>query len=95
MALDTKAKRASVPGVGRPWYRTKQPASNSQAWRIASGNAYGGNSLGTIIRDTGCIVATAVYQGGSVKGSMYHGGPKVKDVYQGGSVEQQGGCEDV
>jgi len=43
---------------------------------------------------TGCIVATGVYQGGSVKGSMYHGGPKAKEVYQGGSVEQQGGCAD-
>lgn len=48
----------------------------------------------TVIRDTGCIVATGVYQGGAVKGSIYHGGPKAKDVYQGGSVEQQGGCAD-
>jgi len=45
MALDSKAKRASIPGVGRPWYRTKQPAANSVAWRIASGNAYGGNAI--------------------------------------------------
>lgn len=46
MALDTPEKRANVPGVGRPWYRTKSPqVSLDEQWRIASGNAYGGNAL--------------------------------------------------
>ena len=46
MAIDTKEKRASVLGVGRPWMRDKFPvATLTEAWRIASGNAYGGNSI--------------------------------------------------
>ena len=53
MALDSKAKRASIPGVGRPWYRTKQPAANSVAWRIASGNAYGGNAIAAATTSVG------------------------------------------
>lgn len=40
MALDSKEKRAAVPGVGRPWYRTKLPGTVDAAWRVASGNAY-------------------------------------------------------
>ena len=46
MALDTKEKRANVIGVGRPWMRDKLPvATPDEQWRIASGNAYGGNAL--------------------------------------------------
>ena len=46
MAIDTKEKRANVLGVGRPWMRDKFPvASPDEQWRIASGNAYGGNAL--------------------------------------------------
>ena len=46
MALDTKEKRANVIGVGRPWMRDKFPvATPDEQWRIASGNAYGGNAL--------------------------------------------------
>ena len=46
MALDTKEKRAAVFGVGRPWMRDKFPvATPDEEWRIASGNAYGGNAL--------------------------------------------------
>ena len=46
MALDSRTKRASVLGVGRPWMRTKEPdATKGEDWRIASGNAYGGNAL--------------------------------------------------
>jgi len=46
MAIDTKEKRANVIGVGRPWLRDKFPqAAKDEQWRIASGNAYGGNAL--------------------------------------------------
>jgi len=47
MAIDSKEKRAAVLGVGRPWMRDKLPvATPDEEWRIASGNAYGGNALG-------------------------------------------------
>lgn len=47
MAIDTKEKRAAIFGVGRPWMRDKLPiATPDEEWRIASGNAYGGNALG-------------------------------------------------
>ena len=45
MALDSLEKRASVPGVGSPWYRTKLPGTVDEAWRLASGNVYAGNAL--------------------------------------------------
>ena len=46
MAIDTKEKRANVPGVGRPWMRDKFPvATPDEQWRMASGLAYGGNAL--------------------------------------------------
>lgn len=49
MALDSKEKRMAVVGVGRPWMRTKLPGTNDQEWRIASGNAYGGNPISIVI----------------------------------------------
>lgn len=45
MALDTQEKRMAAVGVGRPWLRSKLPGSNDQEWRIASGNAWGGNAI--------------------------------------------------
>ena len=48
MALDSREKRASVPGVGRPWYRTKLPGTVDEAWRMASGNVYAGNALSAV-----------------------------------------------
>ncbi len=45
MALDTQAKRMNAVGVGRPWLRSKFPGVKDQAWRVASGNAYGGNEI--------------------------------------------------
>lgn len=46
MALDSLEKRRNVPGVGRPWMRVKHPvATPDEQWRMASGNAYGGNAL--------------------------------------------------
>ena len=48
MAIDSKEKRAAVLGVARPWMRDKFPvATPNEGWRISSGNAYGGNALGT------------------------------------------------
>ncbi len=50
MAIDTKEKRASVIGVGRPYLRDKFPiAAPDQEWRVSSGLAYGGNALASII----------------------------------------------
>ena len=52
MAIDTRAKRASALGVGRPWMRGKNPdATKGQEWRITTGNAYGGNALSSAIGD--------------------------------------------
>ena len=45
MALDTREKRAAALGVGRPWMRDKLPGAVDEEWRIATGNAYGGNAL--------------------------------------------------
>jgi len=46
MALDTAAKRSSVPGVGRPWMRGITPdATKSEAWRHSVGNTYAGFSF--------------------------------------------------
>ena len=46
MAMDTRTKRASALGVGRPWYRTKNPnAAKPESWRQATGNFYAGNAL--------------------------------------------------
>jgi hypothetical protein len=45
MAVDTKEKRMNAAAVGRPWMRSKLPGANDQAWRIASGNGYGGNEI--------------------------------------------------
>ena len=45
MAVDTQEKRMNAVGVGRPWMRSKLPGVNDQAWRIASGNGYGGNAV--------------------------------------------------
>ena len=42
MAIDTKEKRASVIGVGRPYLRDKFPvASPTRRWRASTGLAYG------------------------------------------------------
>lgn len=50
MAIDTKEKRATVLGVGRPWMRDKFPvATPDEEWRISSGNAYGGNALTPVV----------------------------------------------
>ncbi len=57
MALDTREKRASVLGVGRPWYRTKLPGANDAAWRAASGNAYAGVSISAAVPGADDIAA--------------------------------------
>lgn len=45
MALDTQEKRMNVMGVGRPWMRVHFSGTIDEQWRIAVGNAYGGNAL--------------------------------------------------
>ncbi len=44
--INTREKRASVLGVGRPWMRNKEPSTDKdQEWRMATANTYGGNPL--------------------------------------------------
>ena len=46
MALDTKTKRWSAVGVGRPWMRSTFPTDiPTEGWRLSVGNAYAGNAL--------------------------------------------------
>ncbi len=45
MAIDTQQKRMSAAGCGRPYMRAHFPGTINQAWRIAAGNAYSGNTL--------------------------------------------------
>ncbi len=62
MALDTKEKRASVIGVGRPWMRDKFPiATPDEQWRATSGLTYGGNAL---TPGAGRIMSSAAGAGG-------------------------------
>ena len=61
MAIDTKEKRANIPGVGRPWMRDKFPvATPDEQWRIASGLTYGGNALSATVPavETGAVDGT-------------------------------------
>jgi len=52
MALDTREKRASVPGVARPWMRGIYPnATKGQAWREAVGNSYARHVVKQIAAD--------------------------------------------
>jgi len=53
MALDTQEKRMNMVGVARPYLRSKLPGDKDQQWRVASGNAYGGNAvaLPSVARD--------------------------------------------
>ena len=62
MALDSLEKRRNVPGVGRPWMRVKHPvATPDEQWRMASGNAYGGNAL---TPGVGRVVSSLAASGG-------------------------------
>ena len=64
MALDTEEKRKAVPGVGRPFLRAKLPvAAKDEAWRLASGNAYGGNALTPIVGFVSGSVRTNIGSG--------------------------------
>jgi hypothetical protein len=83
MSIDTREKRASVPGVGRPWMRDKLPGTADAAWRRASGNAYSGNAIaGTLSVQMLCVSAEQVYQSGL----------KTEEVYQSGLTAEQAGC---
>jgi len=63
MAIDTREKRASVLGVGRPWMNTKEPGAVDQLWRHASGMSYAGTVLSP---GTGRSVVRLVGDGGLV-----------------------------
>lgn len=68
MALDSKEKRASVIGVGRPWMRDKFPvATPDEQWRATSGLTYGGNAL---TPGVGRVMSSLAGAGGLVS----HGG---------------------
>jgi len=45
MAIDTREKRMSVPGVGRPWMRSHHTETIDEQWRLGIGNIYNGNSI--------------------------------------------------
>ncbi|MCZ6898275.1 MAG: hypothetical protein O7D95_06185 [Betaproteobacteria bacterium] len=45
MAIDSREKRQSVPGVGRPYMRSHQTATIDEQWRLGVGNVYNGNAL--------------------------------------------------
>lgn len=73
MAIDSREKRAAITGVGRPYMRDKLPvAAKDQEWRIASGNAYGGNALSPAV-------------GGRIMGSLI--GPSGLVGYGGGLIQ--------
>ena len=83
MAIDTREKRASVPGVGRPWSRGQQPGAIVAAWRLASGNAYSGNAVaGALPVKMLCVTAEQVYQSGL----------QSEQVYESGLTAEQAGC---
>ena len=64
MALDSKEKRANAARVGRPWMRAKYAVgATTEASRIASSNAYGGNAL-TPSAPSGRIMSSLVLCGG-------------------------------
>lgn len=81
MAIDTVNKRASIPGVGRPWMRSKWPDANKdQAWRAAVGNAWAGAVILTVapVLSLPTAVGTGRYSGsGTVttdkgEGTLYY-----------------------
>ena len=45
MAIDSRQKRQSAAGAGRPWARTHDTSTVDEAWRLAAGNVYSGNAL--------------------------------------------------
>ena len=46
MPMDTRTKRASALGVGRPWMRSKNPdAAKGQDWRLGTGSFYAGMTV--------------------------------------------------
>ena len=49
MAIDSRQKRMSVAGCGRPYMRAHHTGTINQAWRIAAGNAYSGNTLVSVV----------------------------------------------
>ena len=73
MAIDTREKRMNAMGVGRPWHRSHHTETIDEQWRIAAGNAYGGNALSPA---AGRIMFSMVGPGGLVRhgGIAGHGG---------------------
>lgn len=57
MAIDSAAKRASIPGVGRPWMRSiSVDATKPAAWRQAVGNLYAGSPLAAAVAVVNSLV---------------------------------------
>lgn len=49
MAIDSAEKRQNLGVVARPYKRAHFPiATPDEEWRIATGNAYGGNALSAV-----------------------------------------------
>lgn len=64
MAINSRAKRSSAPGVGRPFMRGLLPASLDETQRSSAGNAYPVASL--IKRHPGYGVMSIGGDGGTI-----------------------------
>jgi hypothetical protein len=65
MALDSKEKRANAARVGRPYLRAKYAVgATTEACRIASSNAYGGNALSPAGPSTVPVLDEGMLKGG-------------------------------
>jgi hypothetical protein len=63
--------------------RDKLPGTADAAWRLASGNAYGGNAAaGALPVQMLCFTAEQVYQSGL----------RTEQVYESGLTAEQAGC---
>ena len=78
--IDTREKRASVLGVGRPWYRTKSPqAAKNGAWRATSGNSYAFDF-------SGGAAPRRVRLGSTQINKIYLSSTEIKKVYLGATL---------
>ena len=62
MAIDDQQKRMSVTGVGRPYLRGHFTGTINEAWRLAAGNVYSGNTLTPVVG--GRIMSSLASDGG-------------------------------
>jgi len=57
MAIDSREKRTSAAGVGRPWMRaTHTDAAKGAAWRQSVGLSYASGLLAVTVRPQGFLI---------------------------------------